>query len=244
MINKIFIAALFFLSSFIAGAGADTIYLKNGRSIEGLIEKENDESVELNVGPGTVKFKRDAIENIYRSTIDEEACIRQEWQRQKKSEEKRRAMKKQKLEDEARQKELEPKEAKFSKAGDRIIVNALLNKKISASFLLDTGASAILLSGRIAKRLGIKPTDPKAETVQVQMADGSKTGGIYVVLDSVSVEGAEARDVGAVVLSDYSETAIQDGVLGMSFLNRFNCRIDTVNKKLILEKLRPEKKEK
>jgi len=51
------------------------------------------------------------------------------------------------------------------------------------------------------------------------------------------VQGVEAKGVGAVVLPEGAAfTRGEDGLLGMSFLRKFNFKIDHTTKKLILEK--------
>lgn len=59
---------------------ADTITLKNKRSIEGIITKEEDKSVTLNVGFGTVVFQRSDIESIERSNEATNALVMEKWQ--------------------------------------------------------------------------------------------------------------------------------------------------------------------
>lgn len=236
MSNKAVIFLIFFLFSFILEAGADTLYLKNGRSIEGLIKKETEEKVELDVGFGTITFRKMEIDRIGKSDSGEIEEIHKKWDAEKQEQELRikeeKEKQKQRLKEEAATKKVD-----FAQEGDHIIVNALLNKKVPARFILDTGASTILLSGEIAKRLKLKPEGGE-NNVQVMLADGSKTDATYVILDTVSVEGLKARNVGAVILTEDTEFDIHDGLLGMSFLNNFNFQIDTVNKKLILKKRR------
>ncbi len=216
----------------------DTIYLRNGRNIEGLIKKEDGKSVLLDVGFGTVKFRREEIKDISRSSREEAFNIRKRWGEQRKLEEERMSRRKKELEETRQKKEFEPKEARFIQDKNKIVVEALLNKKVKASLLLDTGATVVLLSSGIAKRLRIRKNATKKDMVKVQMADGRKVNAQLIVLNTVSVEGAKARDVEAVVLSDYEGMGGCDGLLGMSFLSRFNFQIDTVNKKLILKRRR------
>jgi len=82
---KLFLFSLFFLAIFILDANGDTIYLKNGRKIEGLIKKEIEDGVWLDVGSGAVKLRWEQIENIYRSTPDEVKAIRQQGLKREKS---------------------------------------------------------------------------------------------------------------------------------------------------------------
>jgi clan AA aspartic protease (TIGR02281 family) len=100
---------------------------------------------------------------------------------------------------------------------------------------LDTGASLILISRDIAKQLGIKTQGSERIEIMVTMADGREVKADYIVLESVNVQGAVARDIPAAVLSGKA-TVPEDGLLGMSFLDKFNFQIDSENKRLILQK--------
>ncbi len=218
--QKIVVFIFLFLTVFISGANADIIYLKNGRSMEGLIKNENEETVELDIGFGTVKFSREEIKSIYKSDLEGVNLIRQQWQIQNKLKEGKRR-------DTKQEKELEPREAGFPQTNGHIIVDALLNNKVQASLLLDTGSTFIMLSHRIAKKLGIKTHGAKNEIIKLQLADGREVDARYVILDSVNVQGLEARDVGAVVLLSDTQMTSLDGLLGMSFLNKINFQINT-----------------
>lgn len=235
MLIRFLAIIVLFVAGFTIEAGADTVHLKNGRSIEGLVEKEDEETVVLNVGFGTVKFKKTEIENIEKSKPGETEAIEKEWQTREKMETEKRQKRQQELEEARRKKELEPKEVGFSDKGNRIVVSALINNKVNASLLLDTGASIVMLSESIAKQLKINTKVAQKDIMDVQVADGRKVKAVYVVLDSLSVQGVEAKNVDASILLDAEEN-IEDGLLGMSFLNKFNFQIDSVNKKLILKK--------
>jgi clan AA aspartic protease (TIGR02281 family) len=231
---RIILLILFFLVGFIPESAADTVYLKNGRSIEGLIAKETEEKVELDVGFGTVTFRMGEIEKIDRSDSSEAKKLLKKWDRERKIEKVRQKKVKEEKAAAREKKRLLPKKVPFTQEGDSIMVEALLNKKLKVNLVLDTGASTVLLSNKITKKLRIKSN--QGSSVQVQMADGRKVDAKYIVLDSVSVKGVEAEDVGAVVFSDDVKMESYDGLLGMSFLNKFNFQIDTENNKLILER--------
>ncbi len=233
---KLFIIATAITLCSLSQARADIVYLKNGRSLEGLITDESEDTVELNLGFGFVKFRKSEIKKIKRSDEEAEKDIKAEWERRKIRQKQRRLEAERRKLEEKIKKEFEPKEVGFAEIGDHIIVKALINKKVNARLLLDTGATTILLSNEIAEKLNIDTGKRKADTIKVQIADGRRIDATYVILDSVSVEGAGAKNVGAVILSEGEEVEGHDGLLGMSFLNRFNFQIDTVNKKLILNK--------
>jgi len=72
----------FFLAFFLcaaAPAGADTVNLKNGGSVEGIIEKEDDKTVEVNTGFGTVTFKKAQIKDIERSSAEKLRDMARKW---------------------------------------------------------------------------------------------------------------------------------------------------------------------
>ena len=208
MKQKLFLFTLVFLIFMAREAYSDIVYLKNGRHIEGLIEKEDNDSVVLNVGFGTVKFRRIEIEKLYRSDTREVEEIQRDWAAQKKLEEKLWAEREKRLVKERRRKEFEPKEARFLSVKEHVVVDALLNKKVKASFLLDTGATVVLLSDRIAKRLKINSRRSDKDRVKVQMADGRMIDARFIILDSVSVEGAE---VTASVVCDHTPSEQPQG---------------------------------
>jgi len=217
---------LIFFLSFIDKLYADTLYLKNGRSIDGLIKNEDEQNIELDVGFGTIKFPRKEIERVSKSTTEESQSIQQEWQK-----------KKLEAKEEKLRKELEPKDIKVQQEKGYIAINAVLNKRIPVLLVLDTGASMVVLSNNTAKKLGLD-SGKKEEMLQLKLADGRKINGRYVLLESITVQDVEAKDVdAAVLLEDVEDAGFKDGLLGMSFLNRFNFKVDQKNKRLILEKI-------
>ncbi len=103
-------------------------------------------------------------------------------------------------------------------ASGHFITTGLVNGQ-SVRFLVDTGASAVVLSAGEARRLGINY--PAAPRGLVQTANG--TVPVYrVKLDTVRVGSITAHNVDAVV----TEGALPVMLLGMSFLNRTEMRRD------------------
>ncbi len=224
-------ASFLILSNLKSPAGADTLYLKNGRSIEGLIKKEDADEVDLEISFGSMKFSKKQIERIVRSSPGDVELIKQEW-----------ADEKIKVQERAKEAELrreyEPKQVSMDKQSGHVVVVTTLNNKVKANLILDTGASLIILSNKIAGSLGIDVNDANAKPVELKMADGRKTEAKMVVLESVSVQDSEIKNIEAAVLPEKDSAAVpEDGLLGMSFLKRFNFKIDQKNDKLILEKL-------
>ncbi|MFA5350890.1 MAG: retropepsin-like aspartic protease [Candidatus Omnitrophota bacterium] len=223
--------AFLILSNFQLQVFADILYLKNGRNIEGLIKKESADEVDLEISFGSMKFSRKQIERIVRSSSEEAASIRQEWADEKSKVQER-------AEEAALRREHEPKQVSVDKQSGHVKVITTLNNKVKASLILDTGASLIILSNKIAKDLGVDTDVKGGKSIELMLADGRKTEARMVILESVSVQDSEVKNIEAAILPENENTAIpEDGLLGMSFLKKFNFKIDQKYDKLILEKL-------
>jgi clan AA aspartic protease (TIGR02281 family) len=215
---------------FLTGSSADTVYLKNGRSLEGFVRSQDNESVELEVCSGAIKLNKSEIERVERSDPGEAALLRQKWDMQK-------VQTRQRI---AEQKKLDaqrPKEVEFSGGTQGIMLDVELNNKAEVRLVLDTGASIVMLKRKTAKDLGMD-LDRVIPDMFVQVADGRQVKAKHIVLNSVKTQGVEARNVdAAIMLEELGNTSFGDGLLGMSFLRQFNFKVDYKNKRLILERL-------
>ena len=236
-------------------AHADIVNLKNGGSIDGIIEREGDESVEVNTGFGTVTFRKTDIKDIERSSAEELQKISRKW------ENKRKDLKSRGKEfEEARDKRFESAyenwmdDAKAKKVvegrtakqinitrepgGKGIIVEVLLNDKVKVNLVLDTGASIIALSRKAGEELGIDLSDTKKDIIEMRLADGNKTAAKAIILDSVKVQDVEVKNVmAAIILDQVPAIGVTEGLLGMSFLSKFNLKTDFKTMKMSLEKI-------
>jgi len=227
--KKAMVLSLIFWAIFLAKSPADTLYLKNGRSIEGLIKSEDEKTIELEVCQGFIKFDKDEIERIEKSAPPEAQVIRLKWER-------RIVQAQQRLQKQREEEERMPKKVEFSQERQGIILNVTLNRKVEASLVLDTGASLIMLRKDMAKKIGINLDKVKPDA-KLTLADGRKIDAKYIILESVKAQGVEAENVeAAILLEEVGEINFGDGLLGMSFLGRFNFKVDQKEKKLILEK--------
>lgn len=118
----------------------------------------------------------------------------------------------------------------------QITVEAYINEHTYTRLVLDTGASLVVISEGLARQLNIDPEGIEDE-MEVLVADGSVVKAKPILLASVKVEGAEARNVSAVIIKDPG-TEGAEGLLGMSFLEHFTIHIDKAGKGLVLESLR------
>lgn len=99
-------------------------------------------------------------------------------------------------------------------------VDVRLNDRLSQRMLVDTGASVIILPGRLAKSLGIEQEGTPRQLRTVQ----GVVQGRLVELERVTLGGASVSGVQAVILDDHNGEAV--GLLGRSFLNRFAFSVD------------------
>lgn len=229
LVLGIIVCVLLFIG--ISDTKADTILLKNKRSIEGIIIKQEAGTVLLDVGFGVVTFQQNEIEEMNKLDFRHEMKLREKWAKEKIAKEKLQK----KLE---AQKETLPKRVDVDKVMGHVMVSALLDGKVNANLLLDTGASLIVLSPKIVKQLGYDLNKEKREG-ELILADGRRVKTKYIVLKSVRVQDAAADNVAAAVMpEDAKSEEFKDGVLGMSFLKRFNFKINYDEGKLILEKIR------
>ena len=113
-----------------------------------------------------------------------------------------------------------------------IIVPARLSGE-DAYFIVDTGATITTISPALAQALGL--ADKPGPEITITLAAGIRVKGPEVVLPSLTVYGKTAEQVRAVVIEP--SMAGVDGLLGHSFLDRFDFRINRAgNPKLELLK--------
>ncbi len=117
-----------------------------------------------------------------------------------------------------------------------MILNVKINNSVQGRFLLDTGASYVVLSQDLASRLKLN-TD-KQQGIPLTIADGSTVNGTPVFLDSMRVGDVQADHVRAVILPNSPGEEI-DGLLGMSFLQDFVISLDPANNKLVFKRFEP-----
>ena len=89
---------------------------------------------------------------------------------------------------------------------------ALVNKKSTVEFMVDTGASVVALTYKDAQKMGLRP-----ETLDYRWeirTAGGKTMGASVKIDSIQISQVRVKNVDAMVL----RTDLEQSLLGMSFL--------------------------
>jgi len=252
--KKCAVVAIFVsLTIFVAGlAVADTIRFENGGTIEGIIKAENEKTVEMDIGFGTITCAKSEIAGVDRSTPAEAASLSEKWEKRKKElkaseadferERQRRYEEYDKWirEEEAKRAKGEKGEGAIDLRRDvdtrSILVDVLINDKVSTTLILDTGASILLLTKEKGLELGIDLTATKNDVATLQLAGDHRVTAKMVMLKSVRIKDIEVKDVLAGILLEDAGVGLKDGLLGMTFLNRFNLKIDLKNMKMSLEK--------
>jgi hypothetical protein len=103
-----------------------------------------------------------------------------------------------------------------------LVMSALLSKDEECHLVVDTGSTLVTISPELVRVLGL--TRSLAEEVEVVLPGGHRARGRKLILPSLSVQGMEAQNVEAVQLEE-SQCGI-DGLLGLSYLNRFNYMVE------------------
>ena len=114
--------------------------------------------------------------------------------------------------------------------GGNFLVDVLLNGRVKARLMLDTGASFITLSEDIGKKLGIFNSGMSAE-MPFNTASGEEWMPL-VALQTVNAGNAQSQLVEASLAKHIKDI---DGLLGMSFLGDYRFEIDRTNKRLTLK---------
>jgi len=121
----------------------------------------------------------------------------------------------------------------IEKHGQVVVVEATLNNKTSAKFVVDTGASYTMISAATAKELAID-TNQSQRTMPFQTANGVIQAPL-TSLESITVGGMEIKNVTAAIHDVIPDDKVA-GLLGLNFLSNFRMDIDTQKGLLHLEK--------
>jgi clan AA aspartic protease (TIGR02281 family) len=117
--------------------------------------------------------------------------------------------------------------------GQVVVIQATLNNKRAAKFVVDTGASYTLISKALARELSIE-VGANTKTLPFQTANGVVNAPV-TSLDSIMVGGMEVRDLPTAVHDAVPDPQVA-GLLGLNFLSNFRMDIDTEKGVLHLER--------
>ena len=118
------------------------------------------------------------------------------------------------------------------------LVHAVLNGTISGEFILDTGASNMMINETCAQRLGINTA--KLPIHEVILANGHRIKVKYSRLKSVAVGDATVNNL-IVEIVPNSPNQHESGLLGMSFLKNFAIRLNGATGEIELMHFMPQR---
>jgi clan AA aspartic protease (TIGR02281 family) len=121
----------------------------------------------------------------------------------------------------------------IEKHGQIVVIQAMLNKKRTVKFVVDTGASYTMISAAVARDLDLDLTQNQ-RTMPFQTANGLIQAPL-TNLDSITVGGMEIKNLTAAVHDAVPDPQV-GGLLGLNFLSNFRMDIDTQRGLLHLEK--------
>lgn len=109
----------------------------------------------------------------------------------------------------------------FRPRSSTVVTSATLNGKHKGRFIVDTGATFVTISAALADKLGIDYA--RGEKMYLQTGGGQRRARLATI-DELVVQGATARSIEVAVVDELPiET---DGLLGLSFLSRFDMNLD------------------
>jgi len=122
----------------------------------------------------------------------------------------------------------------YEEVPEGCLVTVLLNKRIPAKMILDTGANVVVVNTALARRLGWTRKRDVA-TVTMLTASGSVQTE-PLIIGTLRVGSAEKTNVIAAVAPTGILFDRCDGLLGMSFLRDFKLNIDTESRTIKLSR--------
>lgn len=121
-------------------------------------------------------------------------------------------------------------------AGDMTLVQATVNGAVRAMLIVDTGASATLVTPLLMTRLG-QPIPPDPPRRAVSVVGGQKLDVPFVMIGVVQVGDARVEGLEVGVYDAFPEAPEIDGLLGTDSLRRFRVTIDKGGRRMTLAPL-------
>jgi hypothetical protein len=123
-------------------------------------------------------------------------------------------------------------------AGNLAVVSVALEQRQTAFLLIDSGASATIITPVMLRLLGLAVA-PDAPRRELAVIGGRKIEVPFVRLSSLSVGSAVVRDVEVGVYDIAPQAPVVDGLLGGDILQRFSATVDAAARRLRLAPLTP-----
>ncbi len=122
----------------------------------------------------------------------------------------------------------------FSGSSRRIVIQVTFNNRVTAPMLLDTGATGMLISLKLAEKLGVLDND-KSKLLSLVGGVGGVIPAIFTILDSISVGDVEYDFIPTTI--SFMDFQGFDGLIGMDFMTNYSVYIDTKKRRVVFEEL-------
>lgn len=119
----------------------------------------------------------------------------------------------------------------------RIIIPVTFNEQVTARLLLDTGSPGLMISPKLASRLGLIDEELEQNLMIITGGVGGTAPAVLDVVDTVRVGNATAQFLPATIAEVPSEKF--QGLVGMDFMANYKVSIDADRNVLTLEELPP-----
>lgn len=116
----------------------------------------------------------------------------------------------------------------------RVIVSVTFNGSVTVPMLIDTGAPGVMISTRVANRLGLFGND-EGMVVTAAAGIGGQVPAVRTFLDTVQVGGAKDTFIPATITDSISPSF--EGLIGMVFMSKYSFKIDSVRNVVVFEEV-------
>lgn len=137
-------------------------------------------------------------------------------------------------------KRIEIKYKAYEGSARRIIIPVTFNGSVTVPMLLDTGAPGLVISPKLANKLGLFSNDD-GKLLTMAGGIGGSVPAVLTIIDTASVAEAKDTFIPATITSSISGSF--EGLVGMDFLANFSISIDTRKHILVLQERAPDKNE-
>ncbi|MEW6110458.1 MAG: retropepsin-like aspartic protease [Nitrospirota bacterium] len=126
----------------------------------------------------------------------------------------------------------------FEGSSRRIIIPVRLENSVIANMALDTGSPGMIISDRLAKKLGIFERDD-GMLITYAAGIGGSAPAVLTIIEKVQVDKAEDHFVPTIITQSLSDAF--DGLIGLDFMANYSIKIDTIKHVVIFEELQKRK---
>jgi predicted aspartyl protease len=116
-----------------------------------------------------------------------------------------------------------PGPIRFRKSLNLIFTTVMINGKGPYEFAIDTGASQVVLSEKLAGELGLKPL---TSTIMHGVGGGGKIDTKLYSIDEISIGDVKIKKIPVGTFNDPLVTQLADGILGTALLSDFILTVD------------------